>query len=304
NTTYLPNPAFNASARLKFDIYTDKALKVCLGIRETGTTAENGANGGTTGTIEFVGASSVVSGCPQATRTVNANTWTTLEFDMPNEPKASFTGNGILNPGQQALEHIALIGAGGTGAYTVHMDNFQVVTTTALPGTVTMKANSTLTYTASATDPDPGAGISYGLDADFSEAHPTAVLDPVTGAFAWTPGAGDAGITNSITVTAQDSPTNGALVKNDSKALTVVVTSDALGTQGTDGFVAGGDVSTLAWDSKPGVTYSIQTRSSSTGEWKTVQTETATDTSTSVEVTNDGTDTYFRIIEVTSSSGE
>ncbi len=304
NTTFLPNPAINASARLRFDIHTDKALKVCLGIRETGTTAENGANGGTTGNIEFVGATSVVSSCPQATRTVSANTWTTLEFDLPNEPTVSFTGNGVLSPGQQALEHIALIGAGGTGAYTVHMDNFKVVTTTTLPGTVTIKANSSLTFTASATDPDPGAGLSYGLDADFVETHPTAALDQTAGVFTWTPGASDIGTTNSITVTGQDSPTNGGLVKSDSKTLTVVVTSDTLGTQGAEGFVAGGDTSTLVWDSKPGTTYAIQTRSSASGEWKTVQTETATDTSTTVEVVNDGTDTYFRIIEVTAASNE
>src|SRR5687768_3141627 len=42
-STYSPpalrNPAINASGRLRFDIYTTKALKVCLGIRETGTTA-------------------------------------------------------------------------------------------------------------------------------------------------------------------------------------------------------------------------------------------------------------------------
>jgi hypothetical protein len=30
NTTFLPNPAINASARLKVDVYSDKTLKVCL----------------------------------------------------------------------------------------------------------------------------------------------------------------------------------------------------------------------------------------------------------------------------------
>ncbi|MDB6025961.1 MAG: putative esterase [Verrucomicrobiales bacterium] len=300
NTTILPNPAINAGARLKFDIYADKSLKVALGIRETGTTAENGGNGGTTGTIEYIGVTGVTSGTPQPTRTVAANTWTTLEFDLPNEPKAAFTGDGILNAGQQVLEHLALVGT-TSGAHTVYVDNFEVVTTAALPGTVTMKANSTLTFTAAATDPDPGSGLNYGLDAD---APVTAIIDMNTGAFTWTPTS--AGTTNSITVFANDNPVNGAPEKTDSKALTVVVTADSIAAQSNKdaGFVAGDDTVTLTWDSVAGATYKVQASSKGTSEWTDVATVTASSSTSSASVTNQGGDSFYRIIEVTGGANE
>ena len=294
NTTVLPNPTINASARLKVDVYSTKTLKVALGIRETGTVAENGGNGGTTGTIEFVGASGKQSnGCPIPTRTVNANTWTTLEFDIPNEPKQAFTGDGILNAGQQVLEHLALVGAGGTGAYDVYLDNFQVVTTASLPATVTMKVNSTLTFTASASDPDPGSGIDFGLDAD---APATATIDSVTGAFSWKPTS--SGTTNSITVFANDNPVNGAIAKTDTKTLTVIVSSDSLAAQSSR--VAGGETVMLNWDSQPGHSYQVQyADSASSSVWHNLGEPIVADgANSSVAVDNVGGENFFRVIEV------
>ncbi len=293
NTTKIPNPTINASGRLKLDVYSTKTLKVALGIRETGTTAQNGADGGTTGAVEYVGCSSKVGSTPIPTRTVNANTWTTLEFDLPNEPVQTLTGNSILSPGQQVLEHLILYGAGGSGAYTIYLDNFQVVTTASLPGTVTMKASSTLTFTASATDPDPGAGLGYGIDADFQEAFPSAVMDPVTGAFTWTPGSAQAGTTNTIVVTAEDSPTNGGVQKADSKTVTVVVTSDTLAPQSSSS-----DSLTLTWDSVSGTSYKIQAQNGS-GEWTDVQTVQATGSVTNAQVSGGAA---YRIVAVDSES--
>jgi hypothetical protein len=222
-----------------------------------------------------------------------------LEFDLPSEPKQAFTGDAILTGGQQALEQLALVGAGGTGAYTVYLDNFQVVTTTALPGTVTVKANSSITFTASATDPDPGAGVGFGLDADFVEAHPTATLGATTGVFDWTPGAGDVGTTNSIIVTADDDPTNGGIAKSDSKTLTIIVTADSLAPQSDESgtFVAGGDTVTLTWGSVSGATYAIQSKSSKGSDWVTTQTVLATGGTSSVAVTSDE-DSHFRVVEL------
>lgn len=304
NTTFVPNPTINASARLKVDVYSTKALKVGLGIRETGTAAVNGANGGTTGNVEYVGCNSMIGSTPQPTRTVNATTWTTLEFDLQSEPCQTLTGNGVLAGGQQVLEHMVLVGAGGTGAYDVYFDNFQVVTTTALPGTVNMKANSTLTFTASATDPDPGAGIGYGLDADFADTHPGATLDATTGAFSWTPGTGEIG-TSSIIVTADDNPTNGGVAKSDSETITVIVASDTLAPMQADGgtFIAGGDTVTLTWDSIPGAVYSVESRNAG-GSWTAVHTVTATGNSSSVAVTNSGSDSYYRVIDGSESGAE
>ena len=295
NTTFLPNPTINASARLRFDLYTTKALNVCLGVRETGTTAENGANGGTTGTIEYVGASGKqANGCPIPTRAVAANTWTTVEFDLPNEPKQAFTGDAILNGGQQVLEHLALVGAGGTGLYTIYLDNFQVVTTTALPAAVTMKANSTLTFTASAVDPDPGSGVTFGLDADTPAG---TSIDMTTGAFTWTPTAAG---TSTIIVYGNDNPTNGAPIKTDSKSFSVTVNSDTLAAQSADGsmFVAGGDTVSLTWDSVAGVSYKVQYKAAADGSWTDISTVTATDSTSTLAVTNTASDGCYRVVAV------
>ena len=305
NTTALPNPAINASARLKFDVYTSKALKVGLGIRETGTTAANGANGGTTGTVEYVGVSSVLSGTPQPTRTVPASTWTTLEFDLPNEPIQAFTGDGILSPGQQALEHLALVGAGGTGNYTVYFDNFQVVTTfdltpTLTPVTVSMLTGSTINFTASATDPDPGSGLTFSLDPGYPAG---ASINAASGAFTWTP---SSATTNNVIVTVKDSPTNGGIQKSDSQPFIVEVKSDSLAPQnsGTAAFVAGGDSVTLTWDSTPGAVYKLQLKVKGGDAWTDVQTVTATGSTASVVFTNTGTDASVRIVESGDASNE
>jgi hypothetical protein len=161
-TTSLPNPVIDVTRKLKFDIYSDRDLKVAMAVRETGNTAGTaiGSNGGTTpAIIEWAGVTNSVSGQPQSTRTVTASNWTTLVFDLPNEPIRSFSGgNGILftATGLGVLEHLAFVPAGGSGAYDVHLDNF-IVSTPML-----------LTYTLS--NAPPGAAINAG-----------------NGVFTWTP---------------------------------------------------------------------------------------------------------------------
>jgi len=94
-TANLPNPVIDLTLKLVFDVYSDKNLKVALGIRETGNPVGTpiGSNGGTApGIIEFVGVTGVASGQPQPTRTVTAGSWTTLAFDLPNEPISNFVG--------------------------------------------------------------------------------------------------------------------------------------------------------------------------------------------------------------------
>lgn len=292
---YMMNPTINASARLKFDVHSSKSIKIALGVRETNTSAENGANGGTSGNIEFVGASSKVNGCPQPTRTIAANTWTTLEFDLPNEPAVSFTGNGVLSGGQQVLEHIALVGT-TTGAHVIYLDNFEVVTTP-VAGALTMKAGSSLTFTASAVDPDPGNGVTFGLDADFTEGHPTAVLDSLTGAFSWTPGVAETG-TFALGVTADDEPTNGGHPKSDTETINVTVNADTLAPQSNEGAaIASGDTIAVSWESVTGQAYKVQLKSGD-GGWTDVQTVTATGSNSSVSVTNNGADGLVRVVEV------
>jgi hypothetical protein len=154
-----PNPTVHFGQKLRFNIRSDKSLKVGVGLRETGTSANIGASGGTTGAIEFVGVTNVVGGIPFPVRSISPNVWTTLEFDLPNEPSFTFTGNGVLESatGKGVLEHLTLMANGGVGAYNVYLDNFAVID----PGT--------LTYSL---EPGAPAGAS---------------IHPQTGLFSWTP---------------------------------------------------------------------------------------------------------------------
>ncbi len=123
-----PTIAFNQS--LWFDLYADRDIRVALGAKETGTTAAIGADGGTSGAIEFVGAATLSGTAPNPVRTVASNQWTTVKFDLPREPVCSFfNGNGVLESatGKGVLEHLAFVPASGPGIYRVYLDNFVVV---------------------------------------------------------------------------------------------------------------------------------------------------------------------------------
>jgi len=125
----LPNPTVDINQFLGFQIYSDRALQVAVGIRETGTTAAIGANGGTAGTIEWVGASGkTAGGAPIVTRTIPAGAWTQLYFDLNGESTAGFTGDGnvVSATGKAVLEHLAFVPADGSGTYNIFVDNFQV----------------------------------------------------------------------------------------------------------------------------------------------------------------------------------
>jgi hypothetical protein len=168
-----------------------------------------------------------------------------------------------------------------------------------------MKAGSELAFTAAATDPDPGSGITYGIDADFADAHAGAVINADTGAFTWVPSAGETG-THSLTVTADDNPTNGGVAKQDAKTFSIVVGADTLAPQSNSAgtFVAGGDTVTLTWDSVAGASYKVQLQALSASDWSDVQVVTATGASSSVSVTNAGDDATARVIVVDSAATE
>ena len=191
----LPSPVVDFTRRLRFDLHTDRALRVGLGLRET-TNAPGtpiGSNGGGTGGIEWAGVSNSVGGQPQPTRTVAPGAWRALTFDLPTEPVRSFSGgNGVLSTtsGLGSLEHLAIVPADGVGLYNVHLDNFVV----AQP--------KQLTFTLG-----PGAPAN-------------AAIHPVTGVFTWTPTEAQGPFTNVITVIVTD---NSAPPLSASQAVTVVV---------------------------------------------------------------------------------
>jgi len=193
--TTLPNPVIDFTKRFRFRIWTDKALRVGLGLRET-TNAPGtaiGSNGGTSGGIEWVGVSNVISGQPQPTRLVPAGNWTTLEFNIPAEPVRNFAGgNGVLSTasGLGTFEHIAFVPMEGNAAYNVYLDDFEVFT----PNTLT-----------------------FGL----SNAPSGATVGSSSGAFNWTPVEAHGPGVYSITMIVTDS---GAPPQSDSKTFNVTVT--------------------------------------------------------------------------------
>lgn len=128
NAVNLPNPIISLTGALRFDIYSSRDIYVALGVRETDATAPFGANGGTVGGIEWIGGSTQNS-APPLGRFVPAGSWARLVFFIPHEPISSFVGNGVLNSttGRGTLEHLALVPADGAGAYTIYLDNLQVI---------------------------------------------------------------------------------------------------------------------------------------------------------------------------------
>lgn len=132
-----PNPTVSLAPGmgLQFDIYSDTPLFVSALIRETETGAAIGADGGASGSIEFVG------GNPTTTtgKAVAANTWTTLLFTFSSEPIFGFTGNGVLDPGVDGKGVFEALGiaveSGTVGDINIWLDNFQVVPE---PSTITL----------------------------------------------------------------------------------------------------------------------------------------------------------------------
>ena len=125
----LPDPAIRLDrpicVRLRLD---DGSLRVSLGIRETGTTAGVGQDGGTVGTIEWVGATGQVGMAPQGVLlTGQPGVWQTLVFDPVADPLLGFTGDGVLSTptGRGTLEHLAFSSTGGAGPFTVYIDDIE-----------------------------------------------------------------------------------------------------------------------------------------------------------------------------------
>lgn len=189
----LPNPVIDFTRKLRFDIWTDRSLKLAIGCRETTNAVGTaiGSNGGNLGSIEFVGVNSGTQ--PNPVRTIPSNTWTTVTFDIPSEPVANFSSaNGILSTasGLGVLEHLTIVPNGQLGTYNIYVDNFVV------------GGSKVLTFSL-----DPGAPAG-------------ATINPATGVFSWTPTEGQGPGTYPITVRVTD---NGTPARSDAKTFSVTV---------------------------------------------------------------------------------
>ncbi|MCW5941694.1 MAG: PEP-CTERM sorting domain-containing protein [Fimbriimonadaceae bacterium] len=122
----LPNPALNLNQFLLFDVYTTLPVRFAVGVRETGGSGPIGANGGTTGTIEWVGTSTTMNSATPAGMPVPTGVWTTVSVQLKGSPSLGFTGDGTVTGDWGVLEHIAIQRAGGSvGPHDIYLDNFR-----------------------------------------------------------------------------------------------------------------------------------------------------------------------------------
>ncbi|MGE3180750.1 MAG: hypothetical protein AB7N71_03910 [Phycisphaerae bacterium] len=118
------SPGFEVGAG-NGDIY------ICLGIRETADMGGLGTVGGTTGPIEWLGASTTVSGAPVGVPVSPSMDWQTLTFTPGVDPVISFaSGDGMLGSanGRGTLEHLAVTvndtsANRSSGTYRIFVDN-------------------------------------------------------------------------------------------------------------------------------------------------------------------------------------
>src|SRR5204862_5904689 len=127
-----PNPTLEFEKGLSFEIYSESDFYVALGLRETHTLAAVGSNGGTSGSIEWVGGTVDNSVSPPLGRLATAGKWQRLCFFFPREPvRAFFNGNGVLEAsfGKGVLEHLALVPVNYVPGATnhVYLGNFQTL---------------------------------------------------------------------------------------------------------------------------------------------------------------------------------
>ncbi|MEW6251135.1 MAG: hypothetical protein AB1716_10845 [Planctomycetota bacterium] len=105
-------------------------LLVCLGVRETNDTGPLGTPGDPNGTIEWIGATAVLSGAPQGKPLPVTAGWQTVTFDPNSDPILAFpnSGNGVIETPRGVLEHLALAvkadaPARSAGVYALYIDN-------------------------------------------------------------------------------------------------------------------------------------------------------------------------------------
>ena len=152
--------------RFRFRMLTPGSLRLCVGIRETGVDVPIGANGGSTGTIEWVGATAKIDGAPQG-RLIGyeSGQWQTLTFDLANESVLAFTGDGVLAAANNkgVIEHIALAVVDTAGPLTVQFDVFEQLVGTApviaqQPASQSVCPGETVAFTVEA---EGGGGLVY-----------------------------------------------------------------------------------------------------------------------------------------------
>ncbi len=131
NADSVPNPTIQLDRPLRVRVRVDAGrFRLAVGVRETATTAELGADGGTSGSIEWIGAASDMDGAPQGVLVeANPGVWQTFLFDPLSDPIHSFTGDGALATvtNRGVFEHLAFSVVDTVGPLTVYIDDVDLL---------------------------------------------------------------------------------------------------------------------------------------------------------------------------------
>ncbi len=127
NVANVPNPTVELDRPIRVRLRLDSGrLRLCAGIRETATTAAPGENGGTSGSIEWVGATNTINGAPQGVLVEPMpGVWQTFIFDPLTDPILAMTGDGVLATLTNAgtFEQLAFAVVDTAGPFTVYIDD-------------------------------------------------------------------------------------------------------------------------------------------------------------------------------------
>lgn len=148
DTPIKPNPILDLKKRLRFRILLETgSLYVSLGIRETNLTdVAVGNNGGTSGAVEWVGASDFLLNSDDEPTPIGKlitgrpNTWQEIEFDLERDNIINFEeGNNLLDGTLGVLEHLAFTivpdSTNPEGPFDVFIDKLEQVDDVLAAGT-------------------------------------------------------------------------------------------------------------------------------------------------------------------------
>ncbi|MDM8007052.1 MAG: fibronectin type III domain-containing protein [Phycisphaerae bacterium] len=130
NVANVPNPTIDLRRPVRVRLRLDSgSFRLSLGVRETGVDVPIGENGGTGGTIEWVGATSVVpGGGPVGTLvTASPGVWQTITFAPYVGYIQPMTGDGNLSAAYDkgVIDHLAFTITDTVGPITVYLDNIE-----------------------------------------------------------------------------------------------------------------------------------------------------------------------------------
>jgi len=144
NASSVPNPAINFDHRVRVRLYVPSDTPdfyLTLGVRETGTTAACAGNGGASGGIEWIGATSAQAGpsAPVGKLVNQKDQWGTVKFDIRRDPilgVAGSTANGTIDGSTGTIEQLAFSPTDSAylGPYIFYIDDVETYVPT--PGDV------------------------------------------------------------------------------------------------------------------------------------------------------------------------